>query len=156
MPRRTNGLNDQRPRRAVGVEHPELIRWRSLPLIENEADIEGSELLRVSELGSPIGAADLLVGDEGNVNRAAGNEGGGFEVSEGFEVLDGEALVVLGAAGEDTAGGVSDGCERGVEPLGGLSGDAVDMGVEEDGGKGGVGAEPGEENEGLAAGELQG
>lgn len=76
---------------------------------------------------------------------------GGGEAADGLEVLNGDALVVLGAAGEDAGivRGVVGGREGRVEPLGGLSGDGVYVGVEEDGGEGGVGAGPGDEKEGF-------
>lgn len=74
----------------------------------------------------------------------------GFEIeivledSNGFEVLEGDGFVVLGAAGEDIAGG-GDGGEGRVEPLGGLGPDGVEVGVEEEGGERWVRARPGEE-----------
>lgn len=44
------------------------------------------------------------------------HEAGGLEVAEGLEVLDGDGLVVLGAAGEDAAAGVTYGSEGRVDP----------------------------------------
>lgn len=73
-----------------------------------------------------------------------------FQVADGFEVLDGDGLVVLGAASEDVAGvGGVEGGEGRVEPLVGFGGDGVEVGVEEDGREGRVGARPGEEQDGL-------
>lgn len=95
-------------------------------------------------------ATDLLVGDKRDVDGAGGSEAGGLEAADGLEVLDGEALVVLRAAGVDTAvGGVMVGGEGRVDPVLGFRWDGVDVGVEEDGREGGVGARPGEEEEGL-------
>lgn len=56
-----------------------------------------------------------------------------YQVADGFEVLDGDALVVLGPAGEYLAGfrGVEGGEGR-VRPFVGLGGDGVKVGVEED------------------------
>lgn len=90
------------------------------------------------------------------MDGADGGEVLRLQVPDGLEVLNGDALVVLGPAGEDLAVGGSDGGEGGVEPLGGLGGDGVEVGVEEDGREGGVGAGPGEEEDGLAWGELEG
>lgn len=50
---------------------------------------------------------------------------GGFEVADGLKVLDGDALVVLGAAGEDEALRGAVGGEGRVGPLVGLGGDGV-------------------------------
>lgn len=80
--------------------------------------------------------------------------GGGAEVAEGLEVLNSDALVVLGPTGEDPAVGVEVGGEGWVGPLGGLGGDAVEVGVEEEGGEGGVAAGPREEEDGLRGGKF--
>lgn len=90
------------------------------------------------------------------MDGADGREVLSLEVPDGLEVLDGDALVVLGPAGEDLAIRGSDGGEGRVNPFGGLGGDGVEVGVEEDGREGGVGAGPGEEEDGLAWGELDG
>lgn len=90
------------------------------------------------------------------MDGADGREVLRLQVPDGLEVLDGDALVILGPAGEDLAVGGSDGGEGGVDPLGGLGGDGVEVGVEEDGRERGVGAGPGQEEEGLAWGELEG
>lgn len=77
----------------------------------------------------------------------------GFKYPNGFQVLEADALVVLGAAGEDfSVGGGVVGGEGRVGPLGGFGGDGVEVGVEEDGREGGVGAWPGEEEEGFGFG----
>lgn len=60
-----------------------------------------------------------------------------MEYANGLEVLEGDGLVVLGAAGED-ASGREGGGEGGVGPLVGLGGDGVEMGVEEEGREGRV------------------
>ena len=150
------GLDHQTPGAPVAVEDPKLIAGIGLPFVEPEPDVEGPEVLGSRELGGAGEAAGLLVGDEGHVDGPDGAEAPGGEVPDGLEVLRGDALVVLGATGEDLAVGGSDGGEGGVGPLGGLGGDGVEVGVEEDGGEGGVGPAPGEEEERLAGGELQG
>lgn len=76
------------------------------------------------------------------------------EVADGLEVLHSDALVVLGAAGEDGAVGGESGGEGRVEPFGGFGGDGVEVRVEEDGREGRVGAGPCEKEEGLARGEF--
>lgn len=80
------------------------------------------------------------------------------EVTDGFEVLNGDRFVILGAAGEDVAGwGVEVGGEGGVGPLGGLSGDGVEVGVEEEGGERWVGARECDDEMGLLrGGEVEG
>lgn len=83
-------------------------------------------------------------------------EVGSFEVPDGFEVLDSDALVVLGSAGEDLASGCAVGRERRVGPFGGLGGDGVKVGVEEEGRESRVGSGPGEEEEGFVGGEVEG
>lgn len=151
-------LHDQPPHQPVPIENPKFIRQRRLPFVEHEPDIEVPELLRLGELLEPVGTADLLVGDERDVEGAGGGEPGVAEAPDGLEVLDGEALVVLRAAGVDAArGGVAVGGEGRVEPLLGLRRDGVEVGVEEEGGEGGVGARPREEEErlGLARGEVE-
>lgn len=79
-----------------------------------------------------------------------------LEVANCFEVLHGDALVVLGAAGEDSAVGGAVGGEGRVEPFGGLGGNGVEVGVEEDGREGRVGAGPCEEEEGFSGDEVEG
>lgn len=64
------------------------------------------------------------------MDGAERGEGVGLEVADGLEVLDGDAFVVLGAAGEDVAVGGAVGREGRVEPFGGLGGDGVEVGVE--------------------------
>ena len=62
----------------------------------------------------------------------------GFEVANGFKVLEADALVVLGSAGEDiSVGGFDDGEGR-VGPFGRLGGDGVNVGVGEEGREGRV------------------
>lgn len=90
------------------------------------------------------------------MDGARGGEVTALEVADGFEVLHGDALVVLGAAGEDSAVGGAVGGEGRVEPLGGLGGDGVEVGVEEDGREGRVGAGPCEEEEGFSGDEVEG
>lgn len=82
-------------------------------------------MLGGGELSGAVKAADLLVGDEGHVDCADRGEIGGLEVADGLEVLDGDALVVLGAAGEDEALRGAVGGEGRVGPLVGLGGDGV-------------------------------
>lgn len=72
------------------------------------------------------------------MDRAEGREGAGLEVADGLKVLDSDAFVVLGAAGENFAVGSAVAGEGWMEPLGGLGGDGVEVRVEEDGGEGGV------------------
>ena len=67
---------------------------------------------------------------------AVGSEGVGFEVADGFQVLNSDTFVVLGAAGVDGAGGGAVGGEGIVEPFLGLGGDGVEVGVEKEGGSG--------------------
>lgn len=55
-----------------------------------------------------------------------------LEIADCFEVLHSDALIVLGAAGEDFAVGGAGGGEGWVDPFGGLGGDGVEMGIEED------------------------
>ena len=62
----------------------------------------------------------------------------GFEVANGFKVLEADALVVLGSAGEDFSVGGFDGGEGRVGPFGRLGGDGVDVGIEEEGREGRV------------------
>ena len=69
----------------------------------------------------------------------------GLEVPDGLDVLHGDALVVLGPAGEDSAVRGFDGGEGRVDPLGGLGGDGVEVGVEEYGRERRIGAPPCEE-----------
>lgn len=89
------------------------------------------------------------------MDGAGGDEAAAPEIADGLEVLHGDALVVLGAAGEDGAVvGVAEGGEGRVEPLGGFGGDGVEVGVEEDGREGRVGPRPCEEKEGFPLGEL--
>ena len=57
----------------------------------------------------------------------------GFEVANGFEVLEANALVVLGSAGEDFSVGGFDGGEGRVGPFGRLGEDGVNVGIEEEG-----------------------
>lgn len=79
-----------------------------------------------------------------------------FKVPDSLEVLDADAFIVLGAAGEYLAIGGSDGGEWRVGPLGGLGGDGVEVGVKEEGREGGIGAGPGQEEDGLSGGEFKG
>lgn len=78
------------------------------------------------------------------------------KVPDGLEVLDADALVILGPTGEDVAVGGADGGKGGVGPLVGFGGDGVEVGVEEDGREIGPGAGPGEEEDGLSGDELDG
>lgn len=55
-----------------------------------------------------------------------------------FEVLHSDALVVLGAAGVDSAVGGEVGGEGVVQPLRRLGGDGIEVGIEENRGKGRV------------------
>lgn len=73
----------------------------------------------------------------------------GFEVTNGLEVLDSDALVVLGPAGVDATVRRSDGGERGLGPFGRLGGDGVQVGVEEERRERRVGAKPCEEEDGF-------
>ena len=57
----------------------------------------------------------------------------GFEVANGFDVLEVDALVVLGSGGEDFSVGGFDGGEGRVGPFERLGGDGVNVGVEEEG-----------------------
>lgn len=158
MPWRPRRLHDEPPHQPIRVKNPEHVRRRRLPLVEHEPDVEGAELLRLGELVEPILAADLLVGDERDVDGAGGREPRGAEAPDRLEVLDGEALVVLRAARVDAARGrVAVRGEGRVRPVLGLRGHGVDVGVEEHGGEGGVGAPPGEEEQrlGLARGEVE-
>lgn len=99
-------------------------------------------------------AADLLVGCEGEIDRAEGVEVSGLETAEGFEVLHTDALHVLRAAGEDAALGIEVGAEGVVSPLGVLGGNDVGVGVEEDGGKVGICALPFQKNQRLPFNKL--
>lgn len=115
--------------------------------------------MKLLRRGQPPGAVvppDLLVGDEGEVDGAVGGKGGGTESTEGLEVLEADALHVLGAAGVEVAGGGVEGSgEGGMGPLEGLGRNDIGVGVEEDGGEGGDAAGPLEEEEWLAGGELE-
>ena len=73
----------------------------------------------------------------------------GFEVTNGLEVLDSDALVVLGPTGVDVTVRGSDGRERRVGPFGRLGGDGVEVGVEEERRERRVGAKPCEEEDGF-------
>jgi len=126
------------PRNPIRVENPKFVAGRGLPLVEREANVEPEELIGLDELGGPVQAAYLFLGDEGDVDGAQRGEGAGLEVADGLEVLDGDAFVVLSAASEHFAVGGAVGGEGRVEPLGGLGGDGVEVGVEEDRGEGGV------------------
>jgi len=107
------------------------------------------EDLGLGKLLSAVVAADLLVGGEGEVERAEGAEVPGLEAADGFEVLHADALHVLRAAGEDAALGVEVGAEGVVGPLGVLGGNDVGVGVKKDGRKVGVCALPFEKDQRL-------
>ncbi|GMN51751.1 hypothetical protein TIFTF001_020894 [Ficus carica] len=156
MSRHSLSPDHQLPRAPIGVEHPKLVARIGLTLVQHEPQVQGLEVLGGRELGGAVTAANLLVWDVGHVDGPDGAEVSRFEVADGLEILHGDGLVVLSAAGEDLAVGGFGGGEGGVGPLGGLGGDGVEVGVEEEGGEGGVGPGPGEEEEGLAGGELEG
>lgn len=78
------------------------------------------------------------------------------KVPDSLEVLDPDALVILGPAGEYPAVGSTDGGEGRVGPLVGLNGDGVQVGVEEDGGEVGPGPGPRKEEDGLTRDVLDG
>lgn len=156
MPRHSKSLNYEPPRRSIRIKHPKFIGGRSLTFVKNKPNIEITELFGGGELGSAVGTSNFLIGDEGEVDGSERGEGGGAEVADGFEVLDGDAFVVLGATGEDPTVGMAEGGEGGVGPLGELGGDGVEMGIKEDGGEGRVGTGPGDEEEGLRGCELKG
>lgn len=78
------------------------------------------------------------------------------KVPDSLEVLDPDALVILGPAGEYPAVGSTDGGEGRVGPLVGLNGDGVQVGVEEGGREVGPGPGPGEEKDGLTRDVLDG
>lgn len=149
MPGSALRLDDQMPRSPIGVENPKVVARVGLAFVQHKPDVQIPKLLGSRELGDAVQAADLLVGDEGQVDGADWDNVGGFQVSDGLEVLDGDALVVLGPTGEYAAVCGAVGGEGGVGPLVWLGGDGVEVGVEEEGGEGGAGARPGEEEEGL-------
>lgn len=63
---------------------------------------------------------------------------------DSLQVLDADALVILGSASEDFSVEGAVGREGWVGPLAGLGGDGIEMGIEENRGERRVGAEPSE------------
>ena len=120
-----------------------------MPLVQNKPNIQIVQLLGLNELGSSIRPTNLLVRNIGHVHGVDWREVFGFEVTNGLEVLDSDALVVLGPMDIDVTVKRSDGRERSVGPFGRLGRDEFKVGVEEERRERRVGAKPCEEEDGF-------
>lgn len=90
------------------------------------------------------------------MNSTERRESSRFQVPDGFQILNGDTLVVLRAASIDMTiiGAVSR--ERRMHPFLGFGGNGIDVRVEENRGKFRVGAEPCDQKDGFAGDELDG
>ncbi|KAB2612926.1 hypothetical protein D8674_035242 [Pyrus ussuriensis x Pyrus communis] len=107
---------------------------------QHKPHIQILKLLGGGELSDAFEATNLLVEDERYVECVDRGEIGGLEVADGLKVLDGYALVILGATGEDEALLGAVGGEGRVGPLVRLGVDGGEVGVEEEkrGERGGI------------------
>lgn len=101
--------------------------------VEHDCDVQALEELGFDELLGAIVAADLFIGDEGEIDGSERLKPGSLELAYGLEVLQPDALHVLGTPGIDVAVVVDVSLERMVSPLGVLKGNDIGVGVEEKG-----------------------
>ena len=135
---------------ALPVVERNLLLRPGQTLVQTEANIERFELSALDKLGHPVLSSNLLVRNEGEVNRPPEPHTCSPQPPDGLDMLDTNTLHVLGPSPVDVAGLVLEGGEGFVCPVFGEDRDHVSVGVEDDGGQRGVCPLPGDDQDGLA------
>lgn len=147
-------LNHKPPGTPLSIEYSVTLTRRWQTFVEHDSDVQGLEEVGFNELLGSIVAADLFIGDEGEIDGSEWVEARSLELAYGLEVLHPNALHVLRTSGINVSLVVHVSVERVVCPLGFLEGNHIGVGVEENGRQGWVRAYPFEEKMRLSLYEL--